>query len=193
MKFLGVSGVFDYAGPNRSSRYRACSYCLPHITRASASGLTVYGAEYPPRLSSVYASLGTSRYPAQDSRPSGSLLLSRKELSSSASCRFIPAHRNILFFCRGFGAGPKSFPVRLRLCGARSVTATKLSPGFAGMEHDPMSERSVAKYIAKSSSIASRMLGGEMMIMSALDSTFFTLNPVASVIWQAADGFTPLS
>ena len=39
MKFLGVSGVFDYAGPNKSSRYRACSCCLPHITRASASGL----------------------------------------------------------------------------------------------------------------------------------------------------------
>jgi len=37
------------------------------------------------------------------------------------------------------------------------------------------------------------MLGGEMMIMSAVDSTFFTLNPVASVIWQAADGCTPLS
>lgn len=49
------------------------------------------------------------------------------------------------------------------------------------------------KYIAKSSAIASRMLGGEMMIMSAIDSTFFTLNPVASLIWQAADGCTPLS
>ena len=94
MKFLGVSGVFDYAGLSGCSRYRACSCCLPHITRASASGLTVYGAEYPPRLSSVYASLSTSRYPAQDSRPSGSLLLSRKALSSSASCRFIPAHCN---------------------------------------------------------------------------------------------------
>src|SRR5712671_1880187 len=94
MKFLGVSGVFDYAGLNRSSRYRACSCCLPRITRASASGLPVYGAEYPPRLSSVYASLNTSRYPAQDSRPSGSLFLSRKALSSSASCRFSPAHRN---------------------------------------------------------------------------------------------------
>src|SRR5258708_6899963 len=94
MKFLGVSGAFDYAGRGRCWRYRACSCCRPHITRASASGLTFYGAEYPPRLSSVYASLGTSRYPAQDSRPSGSLLLSRKELSSSASCRFIPAHCN---------------------------------------------------------------------------------------------------
>ena len=54
-----------------------------------------------------------------------------------------------------------------------------------------MSEKYVAKYIARSSAIASRMLGGEMMIMSAVDSTFFTLNPVASAIWQAADGCTP--
>jgi hypothetical protein len=58
--------------------------------------IVVYEAEYPPRLSSVYASLCTSRYPVQDSRPSRSLLLSRKELSSSASCRFSPAHRNRL-------------------------------------------------------------------------------------------------
>lgn len=49
------------------------------------------------------------------------------------------------------------------------------------------------KYIAKSTAIAARMLGGEMMIMSAVDSTFFTLNPVATVIWHAADGRTPLS
>ena len=49
------------------------------------------------------------------------------------------------------------------------------------------------KYIARSTAIAARMLGGEMMIMSAVDSTFFTLNPVATVIWQAADGRTPLS
>jgi hypothetical protein len=62
MKFLGVSGVFDYAGLSRSSRYRACSCCLPHIARTSASGLHLFGAEYPPRLSSVYASLSTSRY-----------------------------------------------------------------------------------------------------------------------------------
>ena len=31
------------------------------------------------------------------------------------------------------------------------------------------------------------------MIMSAVDSTFFTLNEVATVIWQAADGRTSLS
>jgi Coenzyme PQQ synthesis protein D (PqqD) len=56
-----------------------------------------------------------------------------------------------------------------------------------------MSEKRAEKYIARSAAIASRMLGGEMMIMSAVDSTFFTLNPVASIVWQAADGCTPLS
>jgi hypothetical protein len=49
------------------------------------------------------------------------------------------------------------------------------------------------KYIARSSAIAARLVGGEMMIMSVADSTFFTLNEVATVIWQAADGRTPLS
>lgn len=48
-------------------------------------------------------------------------------------------------------------------------------------------------YIARSTAIAARMLGGEMMVMSAVDSTFFTLNEVATSIWQAADGRTPLS
>jgi len=33
MKLLGVPGVFDYAGLNRSSRYRACSCCLTRITK----------------------------------------------------------------------------------------------------------------------------------------------------------------
>ncbi len=49
------------------------------------------------------------------------------------------------------------------------------------------------KYIARSAAIAARMIGGEMMVMSTADSTFFTLNEVASAIWQAADGRTPLS
>jgi hypothetical protein len=49
------------------------------------------------------------------------------------------------------------------------------------------------KYIARSSAIAARMLAGEMMVMNSADSTFFTLNEVATTIWQAADGHTPLS
>lgn len=47
-------------------------------------------------------------------------------------------------------------------------------------------------YIARSSKIAARMMGDEMMIMLAPDSTLFTLNEVASVIFNAADGTTPL-
>jgi len=48
-------------------------------------------------------------------------------------------------------------------------------------------------YIARSSTIAARALEGEMIIMSARDSTLFTLNEVATAIWQAADGRTPLT
>ena len=47
-------------------------------------------------------------------------------------------------------------------------------------------------YIARSSAIAARQLAGEMMVMNSVDSTFFTLNEVATAIWQAADGCTPL-
>jgi hypothetical protein len=48
------------------------------------------------------------------------------------------------------------------------------------------------RYVARSKSIAARALGDETMVMSATDSTLFTLNEVASVIWAAADGVTPL-
>jgi len=47
-------------------------------------------------------------------------------------------------------------------------------------------------YIARSTNIAARILAGEMMVMNSTDSTFFTLNEVATAIWQAADGHTPL-
>jgi coenzyme PQQ synthesis protein D (PqqD) len=48
-------------------------------------------------------------------------------------------------------------------------------------------------YVARTSEVAARMLGGEMMIMSARDSTLFSLNETATAIWQAADGRTPLA
>jgi hypothetical protein len=48
------------------------------------------------------------------------------------------------------------------------------------------------RYIARSSEIAARKLGGEMVIMSAGDSRVFSLNEVATAIWEAADGRTPL-
>src|SRR6202171_810274 len=47
-------------------------------------------------------------------------------------------------------------------------------------------------YIARSSAIAARATAGEMMVMNSADSTFFTLNEVATTIFQAADGRTPL-
>jgi hypothetical protein len=48
------------------------------------------------------------------------------------------------------------------------------------------------RYVARSNMIAARVLGDETMIMSATDSTLFTLNDVATVIWESADGATPL-
>jgi len=47
-------------------------------------------------------------------------------------------------------------------------------------------------YITRSNQIAARELAGEMMIMSVRYSTLFSLNDVGTVIWQAADGQTPL-
>jgi len=49
------------------------------------------------------------------------------------------------------------------------------------------------RYIARASKVAARMIGDEMMIMSGLDSSLFSLNPTASILWQAADGVTPLA
>lgn len=54
-----------------------------------------------------------------------------------------------------------------------------------------MSERTTI-YVQPARAIGARMLGGEMMVMSVRDSTFFTLNEIATVIWRAADGKTPL-
>lgn len=48
------------------------------------------------------------------------------------------------------------------------------------------------RYVARSKAIATRALGDVTMVMSASDSKLFTLDEVASVIWAAADGVTPL-
>lgn len=48
------------------------------------------------------------------------------------------------------------------------------------------------RYVARSKAIAARALGNITMVMSASDSMLFTLDEVASVIWAAADGVTPL-
>jgi len=48
-------------------------------------------------------------------------------------------------------------------------------------------------YIARATKVAARSLDGEMMIMSAWNSTLFTLNPIGTILWQSADGKTPLA
>lgn len=48
------------------------------------------------------------------------------------------------------------------------------------------------RYVARSTAIAARALGDETMVMSAANSTLFTLNDLATVIWESADGATPL-
>jgi hypothetical protein len=47
-------------------------------------------------------------------------------------------------------------------------------------------------YVARETDVASRLMGGEMMVMSTRDSTLFSLNSVATSIWEALDGVTPL-
>ncbi len=48
-------------------------------------------------------------------------------------------------------------------------------------------------YLTRNPRVAARSLDGEMMIMSGRDSTLFTLNKTATILWQSADGNTPLS
>jgi hypothetical protein len=48
------------------------------------------------------------------------------------------------------------------------------------------------RYVARSPKVAARMVGDEMMIMSGRDSTLFALNTTAALLWEAADGVTPL-
>jgi hypothetical protein len=47
-------------------------------------------------------------------------------------------------------------------------------------------------FLARNPRVAARSLDGEMMIMSGRDSTLFTLNKTATILWQAADGTTSL-
>ena len=62
MKFLGVSGVFDYAGLNKDSRYRPCSCCLSaHIYCVGVRVVSFRSSIAPPAYTPVYASLCPSR------------------------------------------------------------------------------------------------------------------------------------
>jgi len=48
-------------------------------------------------------------------------------------------------------------------------------------------------YIRRSPTVAYRRIGESIIVMTASDSTLFDLNEVAAVIWECADGHTPLS
>jgi hypothetical protein len=48
------------------------------------------------------------------------------------------------------------------------------------------------RYIARAAGVAARALGQETILMNPKDSTFFTLNRVATAIWRAADGQSTL-
>src|SRR5277367_6136335 len=93
MKLPGVSGVYDYAGPDRNLRYRSRPCCLPPMQKRKRPDCIFSELNTQPTCTPVYASPYTSRCPTQNSGPSGSLLLSRRTLSFPDSCRFIPAHR----------------------------------------------------------------------------------------------------
>src|SRR5258708_2067404 len=92
MKLPDVSGVYDYAGPTRDSRYRPQPFCLPPTQKRRRPDCIFSELNTQPACTPVYASPRTSRYATQNSGPSGSLLLSRRTLAFPASCRFIPAH-----------------------------------------------------------------------------------------------------
>jgi len=90
-KCLGVLGVYDYAGLAPASHYRLGSCGLPLVRQRRRPDCLFSKLNTQPTYSPVYASRHTSRRTTQNSGPSGPLLLSREEFSSSASCRFIPA------------------------------------------------------------------------------------------------------
>ena len=48
-------------------------------------------------------------------------------------------------------------------------------------------------YLLRASNVAARRIGDELMIMSARDSALFSLNETAAILWNAADGATPLA
>src|SRR4029078_13598824 len=60
--------LWDYAGPGSSSRLRSRQCGLPVASTRSAPGIRFSKLDSSPVDASVYASPGTSRHPAQDSR-----------------------------------------------------------------------------------------------------------------------------
>jgi hypothetical protein len=47
-------------------------------------------------------------------------------------------------------------------------------------------------YVARESRLAARRVAGEMVILAADDSSLYVLNELGTLLWEAADGTTPL-
>ena len=50
----------------------------------------------------------------------------------------------------------------------------------------------MSRFVMRGDRLAARKVGGEMVILSADDSSLFVLNEVGTAIWEAADGRTSL-
>jgi hypothetical protein len=48
------------------------------------------------------------------------------------------------------------------------------------------------KFLRRSAKTAARALGDEMIVLSIVDSTLFTLNETARLVWEASDGHRSL-
>ena len=62
MKFIGVSGVCDYAGLKQELALTLLLMLPTANVKDGGVRNDLYEAEYPPRLAPVYASLSPSRY-----------------------------------------------------------------------------------------------------------------------------------
>ena len=47
-------------------------------------------------------------------------------------------------------------------------------------------------FFTRAGQLAARKVAGEVVILRADDSSLYVLNPVATALWEAADGRTPL-
>lgn len=47
-------------------------------------------------------------------------------------------------------------------------------------------------FVIRADKVAARNVGGEMVILSATDSSLFVLNEIGTLVWEAADGRTSI-
>ena len=97
--------------------------------------------------------------------------------------------RNILFFAHDSALAAHVLETACDFTGARAGRIDSLSL------QDPTYGRRLLVsdvFIAQGPRLAARKVGGEMVILSADDSSLYVLNGVGTAVWEAADGRTPL-